>query len=234
MKNSLMTEQKNRILVIVAHPDDETIGMGGTISKLLRDGDRVDVISMTDGVSSRTKSSSCEIEERAKSAKLASEILGFSWFKQLNFPDNAMDTVALIDIIKEIELAKQELCPDIIYTHSAADLNVDHRITLEATLTAFRPQPAEKYAEIISFEVQSSSEYGHKSIFGEFSPNMFVNISDFWETKESALCAYEKEMRLYPHSRSIEGLSFLSNHRGSQVGLERAEAFEILRKVIRK
>ena len=67
-----------------------------------------------------------------------------------------MDTVALIDVIKEIELAKEELCPDVIYTHSAADLNVDHRITLEATLTAFRPQPTEKYTEIISFEVQSS------------------------------------------------------------------------------
>ncbi len=229
-----MTEPKKRILVIVAHPDDETIGMGGTISKLVKDGDSVDVISMTDGVSSRTKSSSFEIEERQKSAKYASEILGFRWFKQLNFPDNAMDTVALIDIVKEIELVKEELYPDVIYTHSAADLNVDHRITLEATLTAFRPQPNEKYTEIISFEIQSSSEYGHKSLFGEFSPNMFVDISDFWDFKEKALFSYKKEMRPYPHSRSIEALSFLSNHRGSQVGLERAEGFEILRKVIRK
>ena len=121
-----------------------------------------------------------------------------------------------------------------IYTHSAADLNVDHRITLEATLTAFRPQPTEKYTEIISFEVQSSSEYGHKSLFGEFSPNMFVDISDFWELKEKALFPIQKEMRAYPHSRSIEALSFLSNHRGSQVGLEKAEAFEMLRKVIRE
>ena len=174
--------------MIVAHPDDETIGMGGTISKLVKDGDSVDVISMTDGVSSRTKSSSFEIEERQKSAKHASEILGFRWFKQLNFPDNAMDTVALIDVIKEIELAKEELCPDVIYTHSAADLNVDHRITLEATLTAFRPQPTEKYTEIISFEVQSSSEYGHKSfIWRVFSKYVCRHIRFLGVQRKSTL-----------------------------------------------
>ena len=229
-----MQDAKKRILVIVAHPDDETIGMGGTISKHVRHGDEVNVVSMTDGVSSRTTASKTEILERLYYANKASEILGFSWFKQYQFPDNAMDTVAFIDIVKEIELIKNELKPDIIYTHSSADLNVDHRITLEATLTAFRPQPHEIFSEIISFEVQSSTEYGHRTAFGNFSPNMFVNIGKDWDLKEKALVCYKAEMRPYPHSRSIKALSILSHQRGNQVGLERAEAFEILRKVNRK
>ena len=229
-----MNDAKKRILVIVAHPDDETIGMGGTISKHIRNGDDVNVISMTDGVGSRISAGKTEVFERLQYAKNASEILGFSWFKQYQFPDNRMDTVAFIDVVKQIEFVKDKLNPDIIYTHSPSDLNVDHRITLEATLTAFRPQPNENFSEIISFEVQSSTEYGHKAAFGNFSPNMYINIEEEWDLKEKALLSYEAEMRPYPHSRSIKALSVLSNQRGSQVGLERAEAFEILRKVIRK
>ena len=229
-----MIESKKRILVIVAHPDDETIGMGGTISKHVRNGDEVYVISMTDGVSSRITTSKSEVSERLECANNASEVLGFSWFKQYQFPDNSMDTIPFIDVVKNIESAKNQLKPDIVYTHSSADLNVDHRITVEATLTAFRPQPHENYSEIISFEVQSSTEYGHKAAFGSFSPNMYVNIAEEWDLKERALLSYEAEMRPFPHSRSIEALSFLSHQRGTQVGLERAEAFEILRRVIRK
>ena len=123
-----------KVLVLVAHTDDETLGMGGTINKHFLKGDKIDVLSMTDGISSRSDNCSQKcLRDRFQAAKEASEILGFKWFEFGNFPDNSMDSVPLLEIIKFIEKAKNKLNPDIIYTHSAADLNIDHKIVNHAT-----------------------------------------------------------------------------------------------------
>ena len=149
----------NIILVVVAHPDDETIGMGATIKKHVNNGDKVHVVSMTDGVSSRDGVESKSILDRKKSAKLASEHLGFSWEKNFDFDDNAMDKYPLLEIIKSIELVKKNIDPDIVYTHSGADLNIDHRVVANAVITVFRPQPNEKCNEIRLFEVASATDW---------------------------------------------------------------------------
>ena len=119
----------------------------------------------------------------------------------------------------------------IVYTHSGADLNVDHRVVSNAVLTAFRPQPNEKCKELRLFEVASATDYGNPAITGSFSPNLFLNISNEWSSKVRALEAYNAEMRDYPHSRSIKGIQNLAKLRGNQVGYELAEAFEVIRKL---
>ena len=223
--------KKNKVLIIVAHPDDETIGMGGTIKKHVNKGDKVYAISMTDGVSARESSTISEITKRKLAAKKASVELGFYWEKNFTFKDNAMDKHSLIEIIKSIEKIKSKIDPDLIYTHSAADLNIDHRIVAQAVLTAFRPVPKENCKEIRLFEVVSSTEFGHKDVTSQFVPNLFVSISETWKEKKRALDAYYSEMRDYPHIRSIKGIENLGYLRGNQVGILMAEAFQVIRKI---
>lgn len=222
-----------KILVVVAHPDDETIGMGGVIRRHIQNGDQVSIISMTDGVGSRNKVETRDVLMRKEAANQAAKILGFSWLKQHEFEDNCLDKYSLLEVVKCIEFAKKQICPDIVYTHSGSDLNIDHRIVGSAVLTAFRPVPDEACSEIRVFEIASATDYGHNSFTGEFNPNLFVNIEDTWQSKEDALKAYSLEMREYPHSRSFEGIKTLAKIRGCQVGLRMAEAFQVLRKIDR-
>ena len=221
----------NNILVIVAHSDDETIGMGGTIKKHVDQGDNVYVLSMTDGVGSRDGVDTDEVAKRKLAADKAGECLGFEWEENYSFADNAMDQYPLLEIVKCVEKAKNRVNPDLVYTHSGADLNVDHRVVANAVLTAFRPQPNEVCKEIRLFEVASATDFGHENITGRFVPNLFIGIGETWEEKLLALNAYGTEVRDYPHSRSFEGLKNLAQLRGNQVGLSMAEAFQVIRKV---
>lgn len=221
------------VLVIVAHRDDETLGMGGTIAKHVLNGDNVYCISMTDGVSARYKNNKKEIETRKKSSLNAGKLLGFKWIDGESFSDNAMDTWPLLSIIKVIESVKLKIRPLLIYTHSSADLNIDHQIVGRATLSAFRPHPNEFWQEIRTFEIPSSTDFGHKSVTGNFYPNLYIDITNTWKQKFRALKKYHNEMRTSPHSRSYEGLENLARYRGNQVGLQYAEAFEIIRKIKR-
>ena len=219
------------VLVVVAHSDDESISMAGTISKHVKKGDKVFVVSMTKGVGARDDANLNEINERKNASILASQVLEFEWGDCYEFNDNAMDSYPLIQVVKAVEKAKQKYSPTLVYTHSGADLNVDHRVVANAVLTAFRPQPNEQCKEIRLFEVASATDYGNSAITGSFSPNLFVDISKEWLTKVGALEAYNAEMRDYYHSRSIEGIKNLAKLRGNQVGYDFAEAFEVIRKL---
>ena len=235
----MVTQLRNRgnptqeiVMVIVAHRDDETLGMGGTIAKHVEQGDVVFCISMTDGVGAR----GVGLEARAirdAAAIAAGKILGLSWLESESFPDNGMDTVPLLEVINAIEEKKRLVKPTIVYTHSSTDLNVDHKIVSQATLTAFRPQPSEIYKEIRTFEVVSSTDYSYQTKCNAFCPNIYIDIKSTWTKKLAALMEYRTEMRAVPHVRSFEGLETLAKYRGNQVGLCYAEAFELIRKIDR-
>ena len=217
-------------LIVVAHRDDEILGCGGTIAKLIEDKYKVYAISMTNGVSSRARSSKKEIKQRYKNSLKASKVIGFNWLNKISgdFPDNAMDSEPLLNIVKVIEKAKKITNPEIVITHYPEDLNIDHQIVSSATLTAFRPKTNQTCKKIISFEVPSSTDFAiYKKNF--FKPNYFVDIQKFWSKKKLGLDAYKDEMLKYPNSRSVKGLKNLAHYRGNQVGLNMAEAFQILR-----
>ena len=226
-------KNKHTVLVVVAHADDETLGLGGVIYKHIENGDTVYGISMTDGIGARGVANEQESKARAQASINAGKILGLTWLEGGSFPDNAMDSVPLLAVAKVIEKAKFLVKPTLVYTHSSADLNIDHRVVSQATLTAFRPQPNEIWQEIRTFEIASATDYGHKSITNLFYPNLYVDITGTWEKKLAALNEYKLEMRDAPHTRSFEGLENLAKHRGNQVGLKYAEAFEIIRKIER-
>jgi len=217
----------NKILVIGAHSDDEALGCAGTIAKHVSQGDEVHFLFMTDGVGSRLIRAN-EAKERLTTAQKAADILGVKSFKNLNFPDNKMDSISLLDVVKQIEIQIENIQPDVIYTHHIGDLNIDHQITHKAVMTACRPQPGYCVKEIYVFEVLSSTEWQTPGYL-PFLPNVYVDISDQIEIKHKVLEIYSDEMHQSPHSRNIENVIRLNALRGSAVGVSSAEAFMSVR-----
>jgi LmbE family N-acetylglucosaminyl deacetylase len=222
---------KAKVLVVVAHADDEALGCGGTIARHVAEGDSVSVLSMTDGVGARTEGEA-SVQRRREAAEKSAEALGFTWLASGDFPDNAMDTVPLLEVTRLVERAKKDVSPSLVYTHFIGDLNVDHRVACKAVLTACRPQPGDTVREIRAFEVASSTGWNAPAEGLQFIPNLCVGVEPYWERKEASLNAYAEEMRPPPHARSIDGLRHLAALRGHQVGLPLAEAFMQVRRLV--
>lgn len=216
------------VLVVAAHTDDEALGCGGTIARHVAEGDIVYAVFMADGVFSRTVCDQVDFARRMQAAENAKVILGIKEYFYLGLPDNRMDSIPLIDVVQKLEPIIDRLKPNIVYTHHHGDLNVDHRITHQAVMTACRPLPESSVRAIYAFEVMSSTEWATPTQ-EPFLPNYFVDISAHLSTKNDALDAYRVEMRKAPHSRSMQHLSSLASHRGETVGVLAAEAFVSIR-----
>ena len=203
-----------KVLVVAAHPDDEVLGCGGTIAKLTHDGVPVRVLLLC-------KSGRGGFENAFKAAKILGVRVLFE-----DFPGNKFDTVPLLSIVNAISVVADEFEPSIVFTHSKADLTVDHKVCCEAVVAAVRPFGLHAGTSIFCFETVSSTEWNSLKTF---KPNHYEDITGFWDKKLKALKAYESEMRPFPHPRSYEGLKALAKFRGMNVGFEAAEAFEIAR-----
>lgn len=216
------------VLVVAAHSDDEALGCGGTIAKHAAAGDEVHVLFLTDGVGARGDDDKVAIDERESTAQTAAKILGIHSVTQLDFPDNRIDSVPLLEVVQKVETMALRLQPNIVYTHNRSDLNVDHRLCHQAVLTAFRPMPETQTREILCFEVLSSTEWAFDTS-SVFKPRVYVDITTTLETKIKALEAYTSEMRSFPHARSIDAVRALAMYRGASVGCSACEAFELVR-----
>lgn len=230
-----MKRGNNKLLVVAAHPDDEILGCGGTMALHSQRGDEVYVLILGEGVTSRDekrdrKHRGKEIADLKSQVKAANKIVETKKTFLFDFPDNRFDSVPLLDIIKVIEKVKRNIKPDTVYTHHKGDLNIDHRVTFNAVMTACRPLKGESVKEIYSFEVPSSTEWSADSS-KYFIPNYFVNIKETLEKKTNAMKAYTNEIRDFPHPRSERALEILACNRGISVGLKYAEAFEVIRQV---
>ena len=218
--------KNKKILIIAAHPDDEILGCGGTISKLKNE-NQIQALFMTNGVSAREHNKR-KILKRKKACLDLFKYLSLPEPLILNFPDNQMDKVPLLKIIKKIEKKIREYEPDTIITHYSDCLNIDHRITFEAVITACRPTNNISVKKILSFEVQSSTDW---ALFKgkNFQPNYFVDISNHIKDKIKYIKFYKEELRAYPHSRSIKSLKSLASLRGVSCGVKYAESFYLNR-----
>ena len=224
------------ILIVAAHPDDEVLGCGGSIAKWSKKGHKVHVLIMAEGATSRNSqrdrnASKKELSILAQSANNAGEILGVETVNLLDYPDNRMDSVDLIEVVKSIENYIENIKPEVIATHHFGDLNIDHQIVHSAVMTASRPQPEHVVKRILCFETQSSTEWQSPSHKQVFIPNWFEDISSTLEIKIKALDAYKSEMNSFPHSRSIKAIEYLAKLRGSIVGKNAAEAFMLMREI---
>jgi len=225
-----------RVLVFAAHPDDEVLGCGGTIVRHADAGDQVELLIVAEGATSRQQQrdrsqARVDLLALALAAQRAASILGATGVELLDLPDNRLDSLDRLDLIKQIEERIERHQPQVVYVHHAGDVNVDHRRLHEAVVTACRPTPGHPVRRLLSYEVASSTEWQPPGSAPAFQPNWFVDISAQWPRKREALEAYASEMRPWPHARSIEAVEHLARWRGAQVGVEAAEAFYLLRQL---
>ena len=230
--------RNKRILVVVAHPDDEVIGLGSTINKLVNNYNCfIKCLILGEGITSRDKNR--DIEKRKKELEIhksnifsSKKIIGYQEIATYDFPDNRFDTVPLLDIVKLVEKEKTLFSPDIIFTHHGGDLNIDHQLTHDSVITATRPLKSERVTSIITFETFSGTEWQASNHPKIFRPNFFVEISkEELEIKKQAMDCYEFEKREYPNPRSKKALEISAQKNGILVGCNLAESFCIIRSI---
>lgn len=236
-----MEQFKNKkIMLVVAHPDDELLGLGATMNKLIKEYNcKIKVVILGEGITSRSTNRDVnawkkELAIHKKNIQLAAKAIGYHQVKTYDFPDNRFDSVALLDIVKVIEAEKKEFKPEIIFTHHGGDTNIDHRQTFDAVITATRPVENEIVNTIITFETPSSTEWQAANYPNYFKPNLFIEVSKKnIDAKIKGMESYEFEKRSFPHPRSPEALEIQCKRNGVIVGKKFAEAFMIIRQILK-
>ncbi|NBC05532.1 MAG: PIG-L family deacetylase [Bacteroidetes bacterium] len=225
-------------MVVVAHPDDELLGLGATMHKLIKKYKvNTHVVILGEGLTSRSdkrdpESWRAELEKHKNDIEAAKNEVGYHSVSVHDFPDNRFDTVALLDLIKVIEKEKSEFKPELIFTHHGGDVNIDHQRTFDAVLTACRPMKDEITKTIITFETPSGTEWRASSDPRHFIPNWYMEVSeDDIIAKISGMEKYRFERREYPHPRSPKALKIHARDVGVSVGCKFAERFCLVRSI---
>ena len=216
-----------KVLVAAAHMDDETLGVGGTIVKHLHQGDSVTVFIACQRAYDH-RFDPVKVEEEKQSARSAARILGVQDLRFFDLKDERLDS-GILELLVPLEKCVQEVRPDVVYTPHRGDVNQDHRAVFQAAWIACRaigPRPVQRF---LCYEVLSSTEQAPPVPESAFQPNFYVNIQPFLGRKIDAMKAYTRELRVFPHPRSVEGIQTLARKRGMEIGCEAAEAFVLLR-----
>lgn len=231
--------RNKKIMVVVAHPDDELLGLGATMHRMIHSSNvQTHVVILGEGITSRSDKREVdkwevELAIHKENIKNAQSTIGYHSLSSFDFPDNRFDTVALLDIIKVIEKEKDAFQPDDIFTHHGGDVNIDHQRTFEAVITACRPMAHETVKTIITFETPSGTEWRASSDPRQFVPNLFFEVSyENLMAKIKGMESYQFEKRSFPHPRSPEALKILAQRWGIIVGCEYAEAFCLVRSLV--
>jgi LmbE family N-acetylglucosaminyl deacetylase len=224
-----------RVLVIAAHPDDEILGCGATSARLVAEGHEVKFAILGEGMTSRhanrADTDANQLSALHRDARSAAGKVGVKDVVFDHLPDNRLDTVPLLEVVKIVEDLVDQFRPEVIYTHHGGDLNVDHAVVHRAVLTATRPVSGQSVRKIYAFEVPSSTEWAFHRIEPHFRPNVFVDVTRTLEAKIAAMECYETESRKFPHPRSPQALRAIATRWGSVAGFEAAEAFELVRAI---
>ena len=218
-----------KVLAIAPHPDDETIGAGGTLAQHKALGDEVFWCIVTQGYTPEWPE---DILNRVNTQiETVAKLCGFKKVYRLGFPTVKLNSISHLQLCSAFQNVVDEVKPDIIYTTSRNDANLDHRIVYDCTLVSTRPLPGNRVKRILSYEIGYTNHFGLPSGTTMFQPNVFVDISQYLEQKLNVMSYYKTELRPLPHPRNIECLKLLANERGISVGYEAAECFELVREL---
>lgn len=224
-----------KILVIAAHPDDEVLGLGGTIAKYAASGAEITLLIITDGSSSQYRGRAdldSIIENKKKETAAAAKILGITRIIYGGLPDMQLDMTPHIEINSVIEKAVGEYKPNTVFTHFYGDINKDHRCVYESTSVACRPFESQCVKKILLYSVPSSTEWSLPRAETAFMPNWYENIEgNSAQKKYQALECYKTELRDYPAPRSVRYLKNADSAEGNRVGLTAAESFMLVRNI---
>jgi LmbE family N-acetylglucosaminyl deacetylase len=221
-----------RVLVLAAHPDDETLGMGGTIAvhAAVRQ-DRVRVVCVTDGSSAQYPGDAQRRAQKDGEARRALETLGVTDWVHLDLPDMRLDTLAHVDLNRVVEQQVREFAPDVVYAPHP-DVNLDHETLFRSIAVATRPVPGQRVRRVLTYAPTSSTEWTPAGL-NWFVPNWFVDITETFERKLAAFRCYTTEHRPYPHPRAERALRAHAEYHGASAGCEYAEPFVLVRSVER-
>ena len=218
-----------KVLVIAPHMDDEVLGVGATIARHVDAGDLVTVCVVANRAYGHRYDEAL-IAEELDAAHRAKSILGYQELHFLNLPDERLDGM-LQDIIIPLEGVYDDTKPDVVYVNHHGDNNQDHQAVFRAATVVCRPYGGSQLKSLYAYEVPSSTDQAPPLVANVFLPNRFVDISNYLERKLSAMRCYERELRCFPHPRSIEGITVYARKRGSEAGMQAAEAFMVLREL---
>ncbi len=217
------------VLVIAAHPDDELLGVAGTIARHVADGDTVTCVVCSEGATTRYEASA--VTELQACGRRAAAVLGAREVRFLGMRDQHLDALPILTVIQAIEAVVQEVAPTIVYSHHWGDVNRDHKVVNEAVMVACRPVGDAYPRSVLLFETPSSTEWSWPDPATAFVPQHFVDISTTIERKLEAMACYTTELRPAPHPRSLDALRSRAAYWGQIIGRAHAEAFVVARQV---
>lgn len=222
-----MTIQPGGVLCIAAHPDDEVLGCGGVLARHARNGDDVTIVIACEGESLRYGPGGVGQENHIQRA---ADRLGCRSLRHLRFPDQALDTIRLTDIIAPLEKIVREVQPRVVYAQHGGDVNRDHHLLFQAIQVATRPTET-CIESVYAFDTASSTEWAYPRTF---VPDTWIDIAATLDVKLAAMACYESELRPYPHPRSLMALEHRARALGNQVCMEAAEVFMTVRRILRQ
>jgi N-acetylglucosamine malate deacetylase 1 len=214
------------VLVFAAHPDDEVLGMGGTIALHADRGDTVTVVCLTDGSSTQYPGDEALRAQKAEEAQAAAAILGADYV-HLDLPDMRLDTLAHVEVNRIVEEHLRERAPEVVYT-AHPDVNLDHRTLFDSVSVATRPVPGQPVRRVLTYAPTSSTEWTPAAT-NWFVPNWFVDVTTTFRRKVEAFECFKTEQRPYPHPRNARALEAHAQFYGATVGCEYAEPFVLVR-----
>ena len=217
----------SRVLVLAAHPDDEVLGMGGTIAVHADAADALRIVVVTDGSSTQYPDDAQIRSRKEQEALRAAAELGVEDYVHLDLPDMRLDTLPHVEVNAVVEGQIRDFGPDVVYTPHP-DVNRDHRVLFDSVVVATRPTPEQVVRRLLTYAPTSSTEWTPAPL-NWFVPNWFVDVSASIERKVSAFAHYETERREYPHPRSERAIRAAAEFYGSSCGCAHAEPFVLVR-----
>lgn len=214
-----------RILIISAHPDDEVIGAGGTLLRHSTLGDEIFWCIVTQAYSPLWPDSL--VAQKGEEIELVQAELGIQQVFRLGFPSVKLNTVPHVELTSALQKVIDTIQPAVVYVPPENDINLDHHLVFHAALVATRPLPGNSVRRLISYEISPTTAFGTFT----FTPNIYVDITDYLERKLEIMALYASELREYPHPRSIKGLRLFAQERGARVGVQAAECFRLIREL---
>ncbi len=221
----------SKVLAIAPHPDDETLGCGGTLLKHKNNGDDIYWLIIT-SIDVENGWEKDKIELRRKEIDNISKMYGFCATNSLDFPTTRLDTIPMKDLVSEISTIIEEVEPGLIYIPNRSDIHTDHQVAFKAIMSCTKVFRYSFIKKILMYECLSETEFSPALPTDAFIPNVFVDITRFLEEKIKIMKMYRGEMGTFPFPRSEENIRALARNRGAVAGVEAAEAFVLLKEVL--
>lgn len=218
----------SKVIIISAHPDDETLGAGGTILKHKINGDEVHWLIVTDIFESEGFSNE-RVLSRKQEIENVSKLYSFNNVYNLGYPTMKLNDTNLFELVNKISRIFKELEPETIYVMNRSDAHSDHRIVFDAVMSCTKSFRYPYVKKVFMYECLSETEFAPILPERVFQPNYFVDISDFLNKKIEIMKIFDSELGEHPFPRSIKNIEALATYRGATIGVNYAEAFQMIK-----